>query len=293
MKNKKNIYIKLVIVFSIMISSIIIRFKLLNNHSTVELAKKIYTNNEIQVEGKANKNNVINDTNNLLVENNIKIDAANTIENINSLNETQKYSANKEAKTKKNIENNTKNNNIITKDTTKTISNENDSKQTYSMTNVEKGNTQTEAIITSQTTNTEQINIATNNTLNEKSNLANTSYTKVNNIVINEVINILNGEIAKNKEFKNSYEKYGIETKALSTTKENATKNTSAFTYMFVKDIKKGKIEGNYILFKERVMNQVKAFGFYYVYAEDEFVYDSKGEKAYWSQTLCYVYNTL
>lgn len=119
---------------------------------------------------------------------------------------------------------------------------------------------------------------------NEK--LANTRYTKVNTEVIPTIINILNDEISKNEKLK----KYG--SKAIKAKKEDIGGNTSGFTYMFVKDITKGKVPGNYTVFEQRVRNTVGAYGKYFVYAEDEYVYDAKGINSYWSQTLVWIYIT-
>lgn len=119
---------------------------------------------------------------------------------------------------------------------------------------------------------------------NEK--LANTRYTKVNTEVIPTIINILNDEISKDEELK----RYG--SKAIKAKKEDIGGNTSGFTYMFVKDIEKGKVPGNYTIFEQRIRNTVGAYGKYYVYAEDEYVYDAKGINSYWSQTLVWIYIT-
>lgn len=119
--------------------------------------------------------------------------------------------------------------------------------------------------------------------------LANTSYRKVNSDIIKEVVSILNSEISKNN-ILSSANADGIHTKAISATKQNAYKNTSSFTYLFVKDITKGKVTGNYTKFESRVKNTVGALGTYYVYAEDEYTYDNKGKNAYWSQSLVWIY---
>ena len=120
----------------------------------------------------------------------------------------------------------------------------------------------------------------------ENEKLANTRYTKVNTEVIPTIINILNDEISKNEKL----QKYG--SKAIKAKKEEIGGNTSGFTYLFVKDITKGKVPGNYIVFEQRIRNTVGAYGKYYVYAEDEYVYDSKGINSYWSQTLVWIYIT-
>lgn len=122
-------------------------------------------------------------------------------------------------------------------------------------------------------------------TKQENKELANTTYRKVNTEVVPKVINILNDEIAKDEELKN----FG--TKAIKGTKEQVS-STSGFTYMFVKNIEKGKVAGNYTIFEQRVRNTVGAFGKYYVYAEDEYVYNSTGTESHWYQTLVWVYIT-
>ena len=121
---------------------------------------------------------------------------------------------------------------------------------------------------------------------NSKPELANTTFRKVNNSIVQEVINILDNEISKDEELV----KFG--SKALVGNKTDAYNKTSAFTYLFVKDIEKGKVAGNYESFPQRVRNNVGAFGKYYVYAEDEYTYDSRGLNPRWSQTLVWIYVT-
>lgn len=124
----------------------------------------------------------------------------------------------------------------------------------------------------------------------EKNSKAESVYYEENTEVINEVISILNKRISKNENFKKAYDDIGVITKAVSASRNDVMNNTSGFTYMFVKDITKGKVPGNYIVFDERVTNKLKISGTYYVYAEDEYTYDSKGINSYWSQTLVYIY---
>lgn len=116
--------------------------------------------------------------------------------------------------------------------------------------------------------------------------LANTRYTETNTEVIPEIMNILDDEIAKDEELT----RYG--SKAVKGNKQDAYKNTNGFTYRFVKDIEKGKVKGNYAIFEQRVRNNVGAYGKYFVYAEDEYVYDAKGIAPHWSQTLVWIYVT-
>lgn len=122
--------------------------------------------------------------------------------------------------------------------------------------------------------------------VNSTNALANTTYRKVNTSILSEIIDIINSEIAKDEELV----AYG--SKAMRGNKTNAYKQTSCFTYLIVHDIMKGKVVGNYTTFTERVRNNVGAFGNYYVYAEDEYTYNSKGENPRWSQTLVWIYVT-
>ena len=114
--------------------------------------------------------------------------------------------------------------------------------------------------------------------------LAYKTYRATNNDILPEIISLLTGEISKDQELVN----FGC--KVVSTSKENAYNNTDGFTYLFVKDITKGKVTGNYQKFTERVRNTVGSFGTYYVYAEDEYTYDGQGLNPKWSQTLVWIY---
>ena len=114
--------------------------------------------------------------------------------------------------------------------------------------------------------------------------LAYKTYRATNNDILPEIISLLTGEISKDRELVN----FGC--KVVSTSKENAYNNTEGFTYLFVKDITKGKVTGNYQKFTERVRNTVGSFGTYYVYAEDEYTYDGQGLNPKWSQTLVWIY---
>lgn len=114
--------------------------------------------------------------------------------------------------------------------------------------------------------------------------LAYKTYRATNNDILPEIISLLTGEISKDQELVN----FGC--KVVSTSKENAYNNTDGFTYLFVKDITKGKVTGNYQKFTERVRNTVGSFGTYYVYAEDEYTYNGQGLNPQWSQTLVWIY---
>lgn len=118
----------------------------------------------------------------------------------------------------------------------------------------------------------------------EHPELAYSTYRVTNTSIVPEIISILKSEISKDNEL------VDFGTTAVSTNKTNAYNNTSGFTYLFVKDITKGKVAGNYQSFPERVRNTVGAFGTYYVYAEDEYTYDGRGLNPKWSQTLVWIY---
>lgn len=288
MSTKKKICIICGILFLLASALLIIKIMLLDKKDNIEVSKAVYNNTENTLENDISNVNFINDeiidTNQIadnIIENNIDYDLTNEKNNTIIKNGNSQEPLQSKSEDNSNKENNNTKNNLEEKEVAE-VDKENpiksDSSETEKNENVEN-----------------KTDIKPSEDDNEKGNstLANTSYTKINNEVINEVINILNNEIAKNSELSNSLSKYGIETKAISTTKSKAEQNTSSFTYMFVKDITKGKAKGNYTTFKERVQNQVKVFGTYYVYAEDEFVYNSKGTKAYWSQTLCYIYSKI
>lgn len=287
MNNKKKISIIFGILFLLMSVLIIIKIMLPDKKENIEVSKVIYDNTENTLENNISnvnftisKSDTINQITDNIIENNIDNNSTNIKNNVDSkvANSKNSLPLKSEENPKEKIENIINNSNKEEIAEVKENPIKSDSSETEKNENVEN-----------------KTDIKPSEDDNEKGNstLANTSYTKINNEVINEVINILNNEIAKNSELSNSLSKYGIETKAISTTKSKAEQNTSSFTYMFVKDITKGKAKGNYTTFKERVQNQVKVFGTYYVYAEDEFVYNSKGTKAYWSQTLCYIYSKI
>lgn len=150
-------------------------------------------------------------------------------------------------------------------------------------------NTTNNVVSNSQKETKSSENNQTTTTKTEKedtSSLANTTYRKTNNDIVPEIMNILTDEISQHSELVS----YG--SKALKGNKSDAYKNTTGFTYLFVKDILKGKVSGNYTIFEQRVRNNVGARGKYYVYAEDEYAYDSSGKNPRWSQTLVWIYVT-
>ncbi len=145
-------------------------------------------------------------------------------------------------------------------------------------------NVDTEKITTTQTTTDTSNKQTTKEEKVEHPELAYTTYRKVNTSVVPEIIKILQDEIAKYKEL------VDFGTKAVAGNKADAYKNTTEFTYMFVNDVQKGKVKGNYTSFPVRVRNNVGAFGTYYVYAEDEYAYDGNGTNPKWSQTLVWIW---
>jgi hypothetical protein len=141
---------------------------------------------------------------------------------------------------------------------------------------------------TSQTESSNSSTEETTTTIEEtsKPELAYKTYRIQNTEVIPEIIEILNSEIAKSEDLV----EFG--SKAIAGNKTDAYNKTTAFTYLFVDDINKGKVSGNYISFPQRVRNVVGAFGTYYVYAEDEYTYNGQGLNPKWSQTLIWIYHT-
>ena len=59
---------------------------------------------------------------------------------------------------------------------------------------------------------------------------------------------------------------------------------------MLIADPAKGKVEGNYAKFPERVRNTYGALGNYYIYAEDEYTYNGQGLNPKLAQTLVWIY---
>lgn len=249
MNNKKKISIIFGILFLLMSVLIIIKIMLPDKKENIEVSKVIYDNTENTLENNISnvnftisKSDTINQITDNIIENNIDNNSTNIKNNVDSkvANSKNSLPLKSEENPKEKIENIINNSNKEEIAEVKENPIKSDSSETEKNENVEN-----------------KTDIKPSEDDNEKGNstLANTSYTKINNEVINEVINILNNEIAKNSELSNSLSKYGIETKAISTTKSKAEQNTSSFTYMFVKDITKGK--------------------------------------AYWSQTLCYIYSKI
>ena len=158
------------------------------------------------------------------------------------------------------------------------ISNTNKEKEIISVSNNHEANNKKTQEVKENVSNNNVLNENTKKEEDKNTSLANTTYRKVNTEVLPEIKKLLEDEIKKEKEL------VDFGTTVITTNKSNA------FTYMFVNEIEKGKTEGNYVKFEQRVKNTVGAFGKYYIYAEDEFVYNSEGKNPKWSQTLVWIY---
>ena len=119
--------------------------------------------------------------------------------------------------------------------------------------------------------------------------MANTKYRKENREVIQEIVEILNQKIKQDENLNKIYEETGIQSYAIQANKNDINSNTTEFTYIFINDIYKGKVAGNYTKFSNRLNSYSKAVGKHMVYAEDEYMYDSRGINSYWTQTLVYI----
>lgn len=137
-----------------------------------------------------------------------------------------------------------------------------------------------------QPTNDKKEEKPTTPTQTPRPELAYSTYRVTNTAIVPEIIKILNDEISKDNEL------ISLGTKAVKGNKKDAYAKTSGFTYLFVSDIEKGKVSGNYVSFPQRVRNNVGSFGNYNVYAEDEFTYNGQGLNPKWSQTLVWIYIT-
>lgn len=272
--NKRKIFIIILLIIVVLIIGFIIDCSILDTSSKISLQSI----NELNVNTLSIDNDIVQNVTNELIAKNITEEKAENNSNIND-NEEKNVST---TVAKTTTIDNTKN----TKTNTSSKSNAQNTEKPKTTTqnkevskNTSNKNTATTPVKTDtsnkQTTKEEKI---------EHPELANKTYTKQNTSVVPEIINILNNEISKDKEL------VDFGTKAVAGTKANAYKNTTGFTYMFVSDIQKGKVKGNYITFPQRVKNNVGAFGTYYVYAEDEYTYNSSGLDPKWSQTLVWIW---
>lgn len=264
-KNKKICIVLIVILILLILLILSIKYYKFKKSSIEDLDynnvdEVLQDNNTIRIENTLNENNTV-------VDNNIVETVSNNNYEKTKIEDTKNSTENSDAKESK------KQSNSKSEETKVETKVEN---KTPVKTDKTNNNTEGKKQDTGSNTNKQQGN----------PKLANTKYTETNTEVIPEIINILNNEIAKDVELKN----YG--SKAVKGNKQDAYKNTSGFTYRFVKDINKGKVKGNYAIFEQRVRNTVGAYGNYWVYAEDEYVYDAKGIAPHWSQTLVWIYIT-
>lgn len=262
-KNKKICIVVIVILVLLILLVLGMKYYKFKNSSTEVLGYNNTVNEEIQNNNTIQIDNTLDESNSV-VDNNIVKTASS-----NNEDETKNENTNDNTKNKE-VNENPKQTSTKSEQPKVETTVEN---KTPTKTN---GNTEDKKQDSGSNTNKQQGNPA----------LSNTKYTETNTEVIPEIINILNDEIAKDEQLT----KYG--SKAVKGNKQDAYKNTTGFTYRFVKDIDKGKVKGNYAIFEQRVRNIVGAFGSYWVYAEDEYVYDAKGIAPHWSQTLVWIYIT-
>lgn len=276
--------LKIILVTIILIALIIVILSMYLFKNSIE-----YNNTENTINTNANVADelYINSNNSTILNPNISNQTVTTTnetvsskqENANSIISKNKT----ETKVEKHIDTNDQTSKTNIQNNTNTNKNTNNSTSNIK-TNNANDNNKTTSTETKPKQDIPNTTVKTEN--NDTSHLANKTYRKTNNDIIPEIINILNNEISKDAELV----EYG--SKALKGTKQDAYKNTSCFTYMFVKDISKGKVSGNYTVFEQRVRNNVGAFGKYFVYAEDEYTYDSSGKNPRWSQTLVWIWVT-
>lgn len=283
--SKKNI-ILFILFFIILIGAIIIicmNFKESTNDKVLELS---FVNNEDSSFSNILENAVTEVANEIVANDIIEnVTNKNTLENnivtevVPTTTTPAKSNSNNNTTASKNTSSVTTPQTTTTKDENKTDTKVNTENNPTKSENVTAKNENTTSTIPEDTTKKED---TTTNV--EHPELAYSTYRVTNTDIIPEIISILKSEIAKDKEL------VDFGTTAVSTNKTNAYNNTSGFTYLFVKDITKGKVAGNYQSFPERVCNTVGAFGTYYVYAEDEYTYDGRGLNPKWSQTLVWIY---
>lgn len=282
--SKKNI-ILFILFFIILIGAIIIicmNFKESTNDKILEVS---FVNNEDSSFSNILEN-AVTEVANDIIEN---VTNENTIENNIVTEVVATTTTPSKSTTKSNSNNNTTASKNTSSVTTPQTSTDKEDNKTNTKFTTENNPTKSENVTdknqnTSSTTPQDTTKKEDTTTNVEHPELAYSTYRVTNTAIVPEIISILKSEIAKDKEL------VDFGTTAISTNKTNAYNNTSGFTYLFVKDITKGKVAGNYQSFPERVRNTVGAFGTYYVYAEDEYTYDGRGLNPKWSQTLVWIY---
>ena len=274
--NKKKIIIAILIICIILLIGFIIYYCIKDN--TYEISNKQLNETSLNEVQETIGNTIEQNVTNEVIAENVEEKQEDNITISNSLTTNDKETKNiSTTVAKETTTDNAKNTNVShsskpnaqTSGTSKTIT---QNKEVSKNVDTEKTTTDTS---NKQTTKEEKV---------EHPELAYTTYRKVNTSVVPEIIKILQDEIAKDKEL------IDFGTKAVAGNKADAYKNTTGFTYMFVNDVQKGKVKGNYTSFPVRVRNNVGAFGTYYVYAEDEYAYDGNGTNPKWSQTLVWIW---
>lgn len=156
---------------------------------------------------------------------------------------------------------------------------------TTATTNKNTSNKKQETTV-SQTKEEKEENKIKNETQTEVGNpsLAYATYRIANTTILPEIKAILEDEISKDKV------SVDFGTKVVYGDKSQSYNNTNGFTYMLIADPTKGKVEGNYTKFPQRVRNTVGALGTYHIYAEDEYTYDGQGLNPKLAQTLVWIY---
>ena len=293
MKNRKKIYITIFFTFLIMLIVILLLYKP-SSHQLI-----MAQINNIDSNATANQSNIItaeeiqNTIDEVKMQNEIIQDTKTEEKEVENSNASVQASSpsklsnsNKHESTKTNT--NTNSSNSINNTQKEVKQESNITKENPTTKDKTKNETTNKTTDTSTSSNSNSYIITENNTSKDtpKPELAYKTYRIQNTEIIPEIIDILNSEIAKSKDL------VDFGSKAVKGNKTDAYNKTTGFTYLFVNDINKGKVKGNYTKFEQRVRNNVGAFGKYYVYAEDEYTYNSQGLNPKWSQTLIWIYVT-
>ena len=283
---RKKLFITFSILFIIIAITALLGFLVLKDDTSFKIAKNNMVNTILLNEIESTKTNeIVNEViENVIVE--ISEENNSSPESID--NNAPITTSNEKITTPNTTKEETKSNTKISSQTSASTSNSskastNNSTATTSTSINKPVETKQE---TQQTTTTTTPKQEETTTTNARPELAYSTYTKVNTNVIPEIIRILNDEISTQEDLV----AYGC--KALAGNASEAKAKTNGFTYMFVKDIHKGKVAGNYTVFEQRVRNNVGGFANYNVYAEDEYTYDGQGLNPKWSQTLVWIYLT-
>lgn len=158
--------------------------------------------------------------------------------------------------------------------------------KTTETTNKNTSNKKQETTVSQTKEEDKKENEVKNETQTEVGNpsLAYATYRIANASVLPEIKAILEDEISKDKV------SVDFGTKVVYGSKSQCYNNTNGFTYMLIADPVRGKVEGNYTKFPQRVRNVVGALGTYYIYAEDEYTYNGQGLNPKLAQTLVWIY---